>query len=63
MKPKEIEKILLADGWYLKNVKGSHHHYKHPEKAGKVTVPFHNKDLDIRTAKSILEQAGIDAPH
>jgi len=30
---------LVADGWYLVRVRGSHHHFKHPIKPGMVTVP------------------------
>lgn len=59
MKFKEVEKILLADGWYFKTAKGSHHHYKHPTKLGKVTIPKHSGDLNAVTVKSIFEQAGI----
>lgn len=59
MKFKEIEKIILNDGWYYKNSKSSHNHYKHPTKAGKVTIPRHIGDIDKRTIKSILEQAGL----
>ena len=59
MKFREMEKILLADGWYLKNVEGSHHQYKHPKKPGKVTIPRHAGDLDRKTVKTILEQAGL----
>lgn len=59
MNAKEIEKILLADGWYHKNTKGSHKQFKHPTKPGKVTVPQHKGDLGIKTAKSILRQAGL----
>ncbi len=59
MTAKEIEKILLADGWYHKSTKGSHKQFKHPTKPGKVTVPQHKGDIDIGTAKSILEQAGL----
>lgn len=59
MTAKEIEKILLADGWYHNNTKGSHKQFKHPTKPGKVTIPQHKGDLDIGTAKSILEQAGL----
>lgn len=59
MKFREIEKILLADGWYLKTIKGSHYQYKHPAKSGKVTVPNHGGDLDIKTVKSIMKQAGL----
>jgi len=60
MKFREIEKILLADGWRQVGQKGSHHHYKHPSKPGKVTIPEHGGgDINIDTAKSIMRQAGI----
>jgi len=60
MKFREIEKILKKDGWYLVKVKGSHYQYKHPIKEGKVTVPCHNKDFKLKTAKAILKQAGLE---
>ena len=56
---KEIEKILLLDGWILKNVKGSHYQYIHQNKEGKVTIPKHSGDLNIKTINSILKQADI----
>ena len=58
-KPIDMEKILLADGWTLKNQAGSHRHYVHPTKPGKVTIPFHCRDLPKGTEHSILKQAGI----
>ncbi|MCI9537130.1 MAG: type II toxin-antitoxin system HicA family toxin [Eubacterium sp.] len=58
-KPKEMEKIILADGWEFKAQAGSHRHYFHPEKPGKVTIPFHNKDIPKGTENSILKQAGL----
>ncbi len=60
MKFREIEKLLIEDGWYLVKQKGSHRQYKHRSKPGKVTVPEHKGDLNIDTAKSILRQAGLD---
>lgn len=59
MRFREIERILLDDGWQFKNAKGSHNHYIHPTKPGKVTIPNHSGDLDPRTVKSILKQAGL----
>lgn len=59
MRFREIEKILLQDGWQLKNAKGSHHHYVHPTKPGKVTIPNHTGDLDRETVRQILKQAGL----
>ncbi|MCH5193916.1 MAG: type II toxin-antitoxin system HicA family toxin [Oscillospiraceae bacterium] len=57
---KEAERMLLDDGWQFKTAKGSHHHYKHPFKPGKVTIPKHGGDLDPVTVKSILKQAGLN---
>ncbi len=59
MKFREVEQIILDDGWYYKNTKGSHNHYKHPTKQGKVTIPKHGGDLDKETVKSIMKQAGL----
>lgn len=60
MKPREMEKLVLADGWVFKNQTGSHRHYVHSEKPGKVTIPFHKgKDLDKITEISIRRQAGL----
>lgn len=56
---KEIIKELEQDGWYLVRIVGSHHHYKHHTKSGKVTVPHPRKDLKQGTVKSILKQAGL----
>lgn len=58
-KPKEMERIILADGWIYKNQVGSHRHYIHPVKPGKVTIPFHNKDLPKKTENLIKYQAGL----
>ena len=59
MKPREMENLILADGWMFKNQEGSHKNYIHPTKLGKVTIPFHKKDLPIGTEKSIKKQAGL----
>lgn len=59
MKPRELEKIILADGWVFKSQVGSHRHYIHPVKSGKVTIPFHGKDIPKGTEISILKQAGL----
>lgn len=59
MRFRELEKILKADGWYEVAQVGSHHQYKHPSKKGKVTIPEHHGDINIKTAKTILKQAGL----
>jgi predicted RNA binding protein YcfA (HicA-like mRNA interferase family) len=41
--------------------KGGHRQFKHPTKRGRVTVPDKmSADLDPKTEKSILKQAGLD---
>ena len=57
--PREMEKIILANGWIFKSQEGSHRHYVHPKKNGKVTIPFHNKDIPKGTENAILKQAGL----
>lgn len=56
---KEVERILLRDGWRVKTQVGSHRQYVHPVKSGKVTVPTHAGDLPPGTVRAIWEQAGI----
>lgn len=59
MKSRDVIKKLQADGWELDGVTGSHHHFKHPTKPGKVTVPHPKMDLPIGTLKSIERQSGL----
>lgn len=59
MSSSDVIRLLKNDGWFLLNVKGSHHHFKHPTKKGKVTVPHPRKDLAQGTANAILKQAGL----
>ncbi|BFQ94075.1 MULTISPECIES: type II toxin-antitoxin system HicA family toxin [Gallibacterium] len=59
MDSKTLIKMLEKDGWYLVNVVGSHHQFKHPIKKGRTTVPHPKKDLQIKTVNSILKQAGL----
>lgn len=55
----ELIKIVVADGWYLRRVVGSHHHYKHPCKSGIVTIPHPKKSLPKGTVSAILKQAQL----
>lgn len=56
---RDVIKAIEMDGWVLAKVEGSHHHFKHPEKPGKVTVPHPVKDMPIGTLKSIERQSGV----
>ena len=60
MKVREVVKLLEADGWHLARTRGSHRQYKHPTKAGTVTVSGKpNVDVPPGTLNSILKQAGL----
>jgi predicted RNA binding protein YcfA (HicA-like mRNA interferase family) len=60
MKVNEIRRLLQEDGWFLVGARGSHRQYKHPSKAGRVTVPGKpSDDLAAGTLNSILKQAGL----
>ncbi|GHV38238.1 addiction module toxin, HicA family protein [Synergistales bacterium] len=56
---KEIIKILNEDGWFYLKANGDHHYFKHLTKLGKVTVPHPTKDVNIKTYKKIMKQAGL----
>ena len=60
MKVRDVVKQITDDGWYLVRTRGSHRHYKHPLKAGLVTVAGHpGVDVPSGTLNSILKQAGL----
>lgn len=60
MKVREIIRLIERDGWYRIKAKSGHRQYKHPVKRGRVTVPGQMKaELDKKTEKSILQQAGL----
>ncbi|MGI2902751.1 type II toxin-antitoxin system HicA family toxin [Tolypothrix sp. VBCCA 56010] len=60
MKVREIIKLIKADGWYLARTRGSHRQYKHPIKAGLVTVAGKlSDDLASGTLNSIFKQAQL----
>ncbi len=56
---RELIRLLEKDGWVQIGVTGSHHHFKHSIKPGKVTVPHPRKDLPTGTVRAVLRQAGL----
>jgi predicted RNA binding protein YcfA (HicA-like mRNA interferase family) len=49
MKVRDILKLTESDGWVLKNQEGSHRHFVHPTKPGKVIVAGN----PVRTHRSV----------
>lgn len=56
---REVIQMLTASGWYEVNVVGSHHQYKHPIRKGRVTIKHPDRDIPIKTLKSIEQQSGL----
>jgi predicted RNA binding protein YcfA (HicA-like mRNA interferase family) len=60
MKVRDVLKTIEGDGWVKVAQTGSHRQYKHPTKKGRVTVAGAlNDDVNPKTLKSILKQAGL----
>jgi predicted RNA binding protein YcfA (HicA-like mRNA interferase family) len=60
VKYREITRAVESDGWVETGQTGSHRHYEHPTKKGKVTIAGKpNDDVPPKTLKSIRQQAGL----
>ncbi|MDC2864564.1 type II toxin-antitoxin system HicA family toxin [Bacillus sp. BP-3] len=55
---REVIKKLKKEGWFLTNIKGNHHQFKHPSKVDKVTVKHPCKNIPKGTLRSIYKQVG-----
>jgi predicted RNA binding protein YcfA (HicA-like mRNA interferase family) len=57
---RELDRALLADGFFLKTQRGSHRRYQHAD-GRRVTVPYHRSGTTFvpKTLRSMIEeQAG-----
>ena len=60
MKVRELIRTLENDGWVLARTRGSHRQFRHPRKAGTVTVSGNSGvDVPVGTLRSALKQAGL----
>jgi predicted RNA binding protein YcfA (HicA-like mRNA interferase family) len=59
MRSADVIKRLEADGWALRNVRGSHHVFQHPTKSGHISVPHPKKDLGLGLVHKLLKSAGL----
>ena len=61
MKVRDVIRMLERDGWFLVAHEGSHRQYKHPQKAGRVTVAGNRgHEIALGTLSSILKQARLE---
>lgn len=59
MTPKEIIKLLKANGFEEVGQSGSHIKMRNPKTDKQTTVPMHSKDLGKGLETAILKQAGL----
>ncbi len=59
LKPIEVEKILLKNGFIVNVSKSSHRQYFNPKTKAHTTVPFHSRDLALGTLRSIIRQSKL----
>lgn len=54
---RELIKALVQDNFYLRNQRGSHQRYRHPD-GRKITVAFHQPSdtFTFKTLKSMIEK-------
>ena len=58
--PKKLIRALERGGFTLYRVKGSHHHFIHPDNPELlVVVPYHAKDMRRPLMKAIIKQADL----
>jgi len=55
----DVIRALGRAGFLLDHSTGSHRYYRHPNRPGVVTVPFHRRALKRGTLLAILKQAGL----
>lgn len=61
LKPREVEKLLLALGFVEVRQRGSHKQYRHPDGRG-TTVPFHaGRDVSPTLIRKIARDIKMDA--
>lgn len=59
-RPRDLEKILLKNGFVVKRQTGSHRIYHNFKTEKTVVVPYHSKDVARGTVRSIIKQSGLN---
>lgn len=60
LKVREVVRMLEQAGWVEIRTKGSHRHFRHPERPLLITVPGNGgKELAPGTLNDILKKAGL----
>ena len=61
LKPREVERILIKEGFNINLSKSSHRQYFNPKTKAHATVPFHSRTIAAGTLRSIIRQSQLSA--
>lgn len=59
LKPRDIERILLTNGFTINVSKSSHKQYFNAATGAHTTVSFHSKEIPTGTLRSIIRQSQL----
>ena len=59
LKPRKVIQLLLANGFILDRISGSHYAFRHPYSKCRAVVPRHNHDIPKGTLIALLHEAGF----
>jgi predicted RNA binding protein YcfA (HicA-like mRNA interferase family) len=60
LKPREVIRILERAGYYIDHTSGGHYIMRHPDRPGRIPVPYHGgRDIKRGTLRSIISQSGL----
>ncbi|PIP63903.1 hypothetical protein COW97_00025 [Candidatus Roizmanbacteria bacterium CG22_combo_CG10-13_8_21_14_all_34_12] len=59
LRPREVETVLLKNGFVVNVSKSSHKQYFNPKTKAHTTIPFHSRDLAPGTLRSIIRQSQL----
>jgi predicted RNA binding protein YcfA (HicA-like mRNA interferase family) len=57
VKSRDLIRELEVEGWVLDRVRGSHHVFRHPMRAGHLSVPHPKSDLGVGLVAQIRKDA------
>jgi predicted RNA binding protein YcfA (HicA-like mRNA interferase family) len=52
-------RALERAGFFHHHTRGSHYHFKHPDRPRLVPVPYHARDIKRGLLRTIIRQAGM----
>lgn len=59
MDSRDLIREIEDAGWFFVGAEGSHHHFKHGTRKGKITIPHPRKDIHPKIIKEVRRKAGL----